>query len=315
MIKKYKQFIKENFKFGEWVEDLYNSDDYIKNIVNRYITDIDSDIRLANAINIQDERIQKEMKYYIDEYLKNGIEDKKPVISASIDIEDINESELNVAGKGIFTSFLKTLTALGQKEKLADFENCPEDFILFYFYQNMEAEIVKQIFNRFRSLSKYAETIDYGRNDVNMYFGIRCNGELEYGISYENRIPFGSFRLSSSVIKWLNSLESKSAFNIKKELVNLNYDNIITLGKIKMDMATYNPGDIEKRLNPKVSDKIISFGYQGVGNWDNGILDEGEFMTIKNNFINWLMSKKWASKVLISVKPSSHWIYIHIKLK
>lgn len=315
MIKKYKQFLKESKQFGEWVESLYVKDDYVKNIVNRYIIDVDADIRLANAINIQDDKIQKEIKYYIDAYLKNGIEEKEPVISTSVDVESITESELNVAGKGVFTSFLKTLTALGQKEKLADFKNCPEDFILYYFYENMEAETVKQIFNRFRSLSTYTETIDYSKNDVNMYFGIKCNGELEYGISYENRIPFGSFRLSSSVIKWVNGLESKSAFNIKKELVNLNYDNIITLGKIKMDMETYNPGQLEKRIKPTLSDKIISFGFEGIGNWDNGRLDEGEFMTIKNNFVNWLMTKKWANKVLISVKPSLHTIYIHIKLK
>jgi len=319
MIKRYLEFVKENLEenksIGEWVESFYDSDDYIKNIVNRYIGDIDSDIRLANAINILDERIQKEIKYYIDQYLENGIEEKKPVVDASADVEELMESEITVAGKGVFSSFLKTLTALGQKEKTADFANCPDDFILFYYYPNMESEVVKSIFQRFRSLSTYSDLIDYGKNEVNIYFGIKNNAELEYGIMYEDRTAFGSFKLSTSVIKWINNLESKSAFSLKKELVNLNYNDILTLGKIKNDMMSYNPGYFESKMKPTLSDRVITFGYQGIGKWDNGRMDQGEFMNIKNNFVNWLMSKKWSSKVLISVAPGSYWIYFHLKLK
>lgn len=323
MIKRYLEFIKENSEedqsIGEWVESLYDGDDYIKNIVNRYIEEIDSDIRLANAVNSLDERIQKEIKYYIDQYLQNGIEDKDPVIDASTDVEELMESEITMSGKGVFTSFLKTITALGQKEKTADFDNCPDDFILFYYYPNMEASVVKSIFERFRSLSTYSDLIDYDKNDLTVYFGIKNNAELEYGIMYEDRIAFGSFRLSASVIKWLNNLESKATFSLKKELVNLNYNDILTIGQIKNDMMTYNPGYNpgynEGKMKPTLSDRVISFGYQGIGKWDNGRIDQGEFMNIKNNFVNWLMSKKWSSKVLISVAPGSYWIYFHLKLK
>jgi len=56
MIKKYKEFINENFNsFGEEVESKYQ-DDYIKNIVNRYISTVDPDIRISNAINSLDEK-------------------------------------------------------------------------------------------------------------------------------------------------------------------------------------------------------------------------------------------------------------------
>lgn len=319
MIKRYLEFVKENLEenksIGEWIESLYDSDDYVKNIVNRYIEEINSDIRLANAINILDERIQKEIKYYIDQYLENGIEEKEPVVDASTDVEELLESEITIAGKGVFSSFLKTLTALGQKEKTADFDNCPDDFILFYYYPNMESAVVKSIFERFRSLSTYSNLIDYGKNEVNIYFGIKNNAELEYGIMYEDRTAFGSFKLSTSVIKWINNLESKSAFSLKKELVNLNYNDILTLGKIKNDMMSYNPGYFESKMKPTLSDRVITFGYQGIGKWDNGRMDQGEFMNIKNNFVNWLMTKKWSSKVLISVAPGSYWIYLHLKLK
>ena len=80
MIKKFIEFIKENSEnktekdfnsLGEWVEylfNLYKNDDEklsnLKSIVNRNfniykeddLTDIKSDIRLANAINILDDK-------------------------------------------------------------------------------------------------------------------------------------------------------------------------------------------------------------------------------------------------------------------
>ena len=115
MIKRYSQFIKEDFSgfnsLGEWVESLIE-DQYVKNIINRYTQDIDPEIELSNAINILDKRIQNEIKTQIENYLQNGIQEKEPEVLASTDLEMLGES----AGKGIFTSFLKSLTALGQKE-------------------------------------------------------------------------------------------------------------------------------------------------------------------------------------------------------
>jgi hypothetical protein len=320
MIKRYLEFIKENQadgfdSIGEWVESLYQ-DEYVKNIVNRYIGEIGSDIRLANAINLLDERTQKEITQQIEQYQEVGIEEKEPIIAASTDIEALTESEITKAGRGIFHSFLKTLTALGQKEKASEVERCPENFLLFYFYGNLDAGVVKQVFSRFQSLVPYLEHIDYGKNEVSLYFGVKCDGELEYGVSYDgNFTAFGTFKLNQSVIKWLNNIESKSAFALKKELVNLSYNDIIVLGKVKSEMAQYNPGYHERRLKPELKDRVMSFGYQGIGKWDNGKLDESELMNLKNNFVTWLLSKNWGSKVLISVKPNSYWLYIHIKLK
>ena len=318
-IKRYLEFIKEDYSefdsIGEWVESLYQ-DEYVKNIVNRYIGEVTSDIRLANAINILDERDQKDIKQQIEKYQQEGIEEKEPIIAASTDLETLTESEITKAGRGIFHSFLKTLTALGQKEKTSEIERCPDNFLLFYLYDNLDANLVKQVFSRFQSLVPYLEYIDYGKNETGLYFGVKCDGELEYGVSYDgNFTPFGSFKLNQTVIKWLNNIEAKSAFALKKELVNLSYSDIITLGKVKSDMTQYNPGYHEKRLKPELKDRVMSFGYQGIGKWDNGKLDESELANLKSNFVTWLLSKNWGSKVLISVKANSYWLYIHIKLK
>jgi hypothetical protein len=321
IIKKYFDFIKENKdnSFGEWVESLSN-DDYIMNIINRFVGDVSPTIRLANAINLLDDKDKSDIEKQINHYLEFGIEEKEPEIIVSAETEELLSEqvqvEISVAGKGIFHSFLKALTALGRKETNSNPDKCPDDFLIFYHYENLLAEEVKIIFNRFKSLTKYVNMIDYGKNEVELYFGIKCNGQFQYGISYDSNLSLiGEFKLSQSTIKWILSLESKSAFSLKKDLVNISYNDILTLGKIKMDMINFNPGYHEKKSFPVIKDRIISFGWYGVGKWDNGKLDGGELMNVKNNFNTWVMSKKWGTKILVSVNPQSFWLWIHIKLK
>jgi hypothetical protein len=230
--------------------------------------------------------------------------------------ESLKETEVTMAGKGIFSSFLKSLTALGKKMTDPNWEKCPDNFLLFYYYQNLDSKSVKEIFNRFKSLLKYSDIIDYQQNEVNLYFGVKCDGQFEYGVLYDSKLsPIGQFKISQSVIKWITSLQSQSAHSLKKELVNLNYVDIITLGKIKTDMKEFNPGYHEKRGQVIVKDKVISFAYYGVGKWSEGKMDEIEFANIKSKFNTWLLTKKWNDKILISVTSKSFWLHIQIKLK
>jgi hypothetical protein len=324
MIKKYLEFIKESqilYKgfnsLGEWIESI-SDDIYIKNIVTRYTTNVPVDIDMANAINTLDVTTQSEIKQQVEDYLLKGIEEKEPMVTPSTEVSNLMESleqEITIAGKGIFTSFLKTLTAMGLKENNPNWDMCPNDFLLYYIFTDLETDLVKQVFSRFKSLQRYLPIIDYQKNNLNLYFGLTSAGECEYGISYDSRFPIGKFKLSKSVVKWILSLESKSASSLKKEIVNLGFSDMITLGGIKNDMMNYNPGYFEKKSLPILRDRVISFGYYGIGKWDNGKLDEGELLNIKNNFTTWLISKKWGGKVLISVKPESFWLNIHIKLK
>lgn len=318
-IKRYIQFIKESssedfHSLGEWVESLID-DDYVKNIVSRYTQDISPDVDLSNAINVLDEKTQNDIRQQLERYTKNGIEEKDPIMIASTETEQLMESEVTTAGKGIFSSFMKTLTALGLKDSKPNWEKCPEDYLIFYYYQDLDAQSVKQVFERFKSLVRYSGMIDYGKNEVSLYYGIKCDGTFEYGVHYDSLNKMGQFRLSQSVVKWIVSMDLSSAASLKKELVNLTYSDIITLGKVKADMTTFSPGYFEKKSFPIIKDRVISFGYYGVGKWDNGKLDEGEFMNTKNKFTTWLLSKRWSGKVLINVQPSSFWLFIHIKLK
>jgi len=114
MIKKYKHFIKEDAdNFGEWVEN-YSDDEYVKNIINRFIKDIDPTIRVANSINLLDDNEQADIKSQIEEYLANGIEDKETSVSVRTIIEnepdDMNNlnkfNEFNEINEGKTSQFI-----------------------------------------------------------------------------------------------------------------------------------------------------------------------------------------------------------------
>ena len=84
MIKKYLQFINENINdikskyhtVGEYVEKLAENDEYALNIIAQHTKDIDSDIRIANAINTLDDETQSLIVKLIEDH-KNGTEDHK----------------------------------------------------------------------------------------------------------------------------------------------------------------------------------------------------------------------------------------------
>ena len=319
MIKKYLEFIKENKDFnsvGEWVESLYD-DEYIKNIVNRFLGEITPDIKLSNAINLLDSKELADIKKQIEDYQQNGLQEHPEVkVSASTEVEDILESEITLAGKGIFNSFLKALTALGQKNGQPTLDKSPDDFLLFYHYPKLISDDVKIVFSRFKSLSKYLDVIDYAKNEVDLYFGIKCDGKFEYGISYEESLPIGQFKLSQSVIKWIVQLDLKSANSLKKELVNLSYQDIILLGKIKNDMKDFTPGYHEQKSKPTLIDKVLSFGYYGLsGQWNGSKVSNDNILKFKEAFISFISNKKWYDKILINVNSNNYYVFFHIKLK
>lgn len=329
-IKKYLDFISESYNdfdtIGQWVESLSN-DPEIMRIVNRYITDetgiylgsdISPTIKLSNAVNLLDDRTKSEIKSQIEYYLEGGIKEKKPDIIASTQtdiLENLQDSEVVKAGRGVFQSFLKTWTALGLKDQNPNWNITPADMLFWWQSPDLEYLEVSQIFSRFRSLSMYFQNHQTEITGVKLYFGVSCDARLEYGFILQNRVVIGDFKLNKSTLNWINKLGLKSSNSLKNYLNQFSYFDIKSLGLIKNDIEQFIPGYFESKSTPTIQKKIISFGWYGVGKWDNGKLDEGELQNIKNNFVTWLMTKKWSDKVLISIKANSFWVYIHIKLK
>lgn len=313
MIKKYSDFISESFSadlhgtIGEYIESLALENDEIKGIVNQHLKDSEPWIEISNAINILPDLEQVNLLKRVEKYL-SGVEEE-PEVFTSTDINLLEESY----GKGVLNTFFKCLTALGFKENQPSHET-PSEFLIFFKLSGVESSRIESVFNRFKSLQSIQ--IDYTQPKMGLYFGIRNTGDFEYGYYYDELIPIGSFRLTKSLYNKIKLSDLKSASGLKKILVNYNFDDIKLLGKIKQKMDSFQPGYFEQKMTPKVYDnRVITFGFYGVGKWDNGKLDEGELLNIKGNLKNFLSSSPWSNKIQLSVVADKFWIYINIKLK
>lgn len=321
MIKKFNQFILEKNEFngfsniGEYIEHLANNDEYALNIISHYTQEIDPSIKLSNAINLLDNNTQKFiLKSILDYKSKDEKEEDPEVIAYTSD--NLIESTETLGGKNIFKCFLKIITALGQKDMKINWQNTPKDFI-FYFLSNLiKVDDLKSVSSRYQYFDDFTNKIDYTNNDCKLFYGFRDNMTFEYGIITENeKIVTGQFKITKAILNWLMTLDSPSSINIKKELVSLNYNKIILISKIKNEMLKYKLGDDNTKIHFSIQGDILSFGYFGVGKWDNGKIDEGEIENVKSNFRNFLMQFKWSDKVQISITSNQFWLYLNIKLK
>ena len=230
-------------------------------------------------------------------------------------LEFVKEYLINETyGKGVLATFFKCLTALGFKDNTHQTTEIPAEFLIFFKLSGVESSKIDAVFRRFKSLSSIQ--IDYTHPSMGLYFGIRCTGDFEYGYYYDELIPIGTFKLNKSSLNSLKLSELKSSLGLKKLLVDLSLDNIKLMCKIKTEMDKFNPGHFEQKMTPIVNnDRVITFGYYGVGKWDNGQLDQGEFINIKQNLKTFLSKNAWSEKILVSVVSNKFWIYINIKLK
>jgi hypothetical protein len=319
MIKKYNQFIVETYSeeihnsLGEYIEDLAKNDEYIQMIVSQMTGDINPSIRLSNAINLLDDLTKVELLKRVENHL-NGVEGETKV-TATVDTETVvpNEHIDESYGKGVLNTFFKCLTALGFKDNTPQTNEIPSEFLIFFKFTGIESSKVESVFNRFKSLQSIK--IDYTYPNIGLYFGIKCDGLFEYGYYYDELVPIGQFKLTKSIYNQIKLSELKSASGLKKILVNLNFEDIVLMSKIKMEMDKFNPGYFEQKMVPQINERTMTFGYYGVGKWDNGQLDAGEFENVKTNLKIFLMKYRWAEKIMISVSSNKFWVYIQIKLK
>lgn len=317
MINKYKLFIteskfdeykKEYHSIGEWIEEVSKGDDYLHSIISNYIHDVDTDVNIANAVNLLKDFDLKQLFYRIYNYINNGEEDKDVEIMANVEITENSE----FGGKNVFQSFLKSLTALGLKESFVSEPR--SNFFLFYHSKNISVLKLKTVFNRFRSLSMFIGRINYDLNECDVYYGIKQDMIFEYGFICNNEeSKIGSFKINKSTLKSLLLLQSHSALPLKRDILSLDFSDLVLLCTITREMQNYK---LSSKVNgPILKDGVLSFGYYGVGKWDNDTLDSGEYYNIRNNFKNWLLKFKWSDKILVSITHNEYWIYLNFKIK
>jgi len=323
MIKKYLEFIKESsleeikakhHSIGEYIESIAGDDEYALNIISQYTKDIDPTIRLANAINLLDEKTQEFILKMIEDNRSGNEEQKEPEVSAYTGA-NLSEST-EQGGKNLFKCFLKTLTALGLKDTNINWSKTPDDYIMCFVTNDISVQNVKLIMTRYRQFDLVVNSIDYKHNECQLYYGIKVDGTFQYGIKTEDQnLVIGKFKITKGLFNWLLVLDSPSASNLKKTLISFDLGKIILLGRIKTEMSKFNPGETQHRNKPEINGDVITFAYQGVGKWNGPQMDNADFESIRSNFKSFLSKYKWADLVQVSVTANQYWLYLNIKIK
>ena len=229
---------------------------------------------------------------------------------------EFNEANEIMAGKNLFKCYLKVFSALGLKDTKPNWETTPESFLISFKTNLIDVNTIKSVMSRYRQFDNFINEINYTHNDCQLYFGIKCDLTLEYGMGTEDQvIPIGKFKLTKGILNWILTLDSPSAINLKRELVHLDINKLSLFCKIKTEMKKFIPGQSEKKMNPQINGDVITFGYYGIGKWNNGKMDNVDLENVKNNFKTFLSKYKWSEKVQVSVTSNQFWIYLNIKLK
>ena len=227
--------------------------------------------------------------------------------------ELIKENNEVIGGKNIFKSFLKCITALGLKG-IKKSQKIPDGYLLYYLTDSISIVDIKSVLSRFKSINLFIKKIDYTQNEVKLFYGIKNDLTFTYGFHDTKVSPIGGFKLNKSSLNYIILQQSPSANAIKHDLVSLDMKKITTLSKINIDFSKF-PIKYKSKYGPDIKDDIITFGYLGIGIWNNGVLDENDFIRIKNEFKNWLKLYKWSNNIVFNITYESFWVYFNLKLK
>jgi hypothetical protein len=326
MINTFSEFTNENFNphdgtLGDYISGLAETDERVREIVASYTMDVDQSVNMSNAINILSDTVKISLLKNVEDHV-NGVEGELKVTTSSekesTDIGDDEDSgqvieliDESYGSKGIFTSFLKCLTALGFKDNTVSNDN-KSNFLFLFRFIGRNGEEVKQVFNRFASLKKVH--VDESKR-LSLYYGLRTDGMIEYGSYSEDFDPIGEFKLGKREFNIYKTSELKSLSGFKRLVVDIDYSDILTFIKLKMVMGDFDPGHVQSKMQPEINSRIMTFGYYGYGTWSGGNLSPEDLDTIKNNIKEYLSKYKWTKQCQIALDARGFWVYVNIRLK
>lgn len=317
MLKKYLQFITENISdiekkhhtLGEWVEELCLENKEILELLRPYLDDSSPSVRIANTINVLDDHGKESVYKIVTDYL-NGT-GREGDVRAFVDYTNESISDLK-AGKNVFITFLRLITALGHKDTKPTWDSMPDNFLLYFEFQTDYQSAYDKI-SRFPSLSMFMHNLP--ENEPLLYFGIKNNLFFEFGFREKDiePIPIGSFKLNKATFKFLQTLDSVSAVHLKRELAYLDPNNLPFIVKIVKHIKDYHPGNTQKRTF-KIDDNMLWFGYGGLGNWNNNQLENID--ELKKEFQQHLQTLKGHERLLMAVRTDENFMtYLVLKIK
>lgn len=280
---------------GRWLEERISGDPYLMQVTSPFLKGIDPTIRLANAIDM------------LSDFDKRQIYDA--VVRHGRLRESVEAPEAQSGGKNVFRSFLKCITSLG----LSNMEKLPaQGYLLYYQTHEVQDDLAMQSIARFRSLSTlYPATA--GGSAIRMYYGLDSGLAVRYGLVESGQLrELGSFRLTRGQYDWLQGISSPSIAQIKSQLFVVHHDDLLIFKKVHSFMSDYPLG---KGFLTTMDNATMTLVYEGVGKWDNGVVDAGEFSNLKSNLKTALGSQSWHDRILISVRADDFRLSISFRVK
>lgn len=313
-VKSYSSFILENKTTAEQIVSLVDGDSYAQSLVSKYCGDLDPTIDLLTSISLLDTKEQEEILHKIRKYkLKKTIDDAR--IDTHTDLNML-ESNTPLAGKNLFQCFLKTLTALGQKNIIANWQESPDEFILYFLSEEIDYLEIRLVTSRFKYLDMMIERELSTSQKAKLYFGLKTDMTMEFGINFiDNTKKVGEFKFTEETLLTFSSSTFLALSNFKKIMSKIGFDKLKILAKVKKELINFQPGYHEEKSKPVIKDDVISFGYFGIGAWNDGFMDNNEYENLKSNLRNYLIQFPWVDDVKMSVVTKNLWVYINLKPK
>jgi len=292
----YSECERRSGSIGRWIEEKISGNPELMQITSQFLGEIDPTIRLANAIDMLSD-FDKRQVY------------KAVVSNGKVAESAVANAEAQTGGKNILRSFLKCITSLG----LSRMEKLPaKDFLLYYQTHEVQDDVAMQSIARFRSLSTLYPATSGGAA-LRMYYGLDGGLTFRYGLVESGQLrELGSFALTRGRFDWLQDLSSPSIAHLKSQLFVVHHDDLVLFRKVFSFMSEYPLG---KDFLATMDNATLTFMYEGVGRWDNGVVDAGEFANIKSNLKTALGSHRWHDRILLSVRADNFRLSISFRSK
>lgn len=314
IVKSYQTFIIESKTIAEEIARLVEDDSYAQTLISQYCSEIDSSVDLVSALSLLSPNKQENILNLIKKYrLKKTVDE--PIIGTHTDL-NVLESNSPLAGKNLFTCFLKVLTALGQKNITTDWNLTPDDFLFYFISEELDYLDVRMVTSRFKYLDMMFNNVTTTKQTACLYYGIKTDMTIEYGVSFKGiEQKIGHFNLSENNLNSFMDSSFLALSQFKLFFSKINFHKLKLLAKVKQEFLNFQPGYFEQKTNPVIKDDVITFGYFGIGTWDNGFMDNSEYESVKTNLRNFLLKFSWVEQIKMSVVTKDLWVYVNIKAK
>lgn len=294
----------------EYIEKLYHENSDVRDIVNQYIKDKDITIRIANSIKVLPDNYFVELIRNIKNIM-NNIDDKKEIdIRASAKYIEENTN----FGKGLLNIFMKLMNEVLIHDEPIIQKN--KGYIYYLIWKNVDMDIFKPIFLKYRSLSFYDKYINFDSNYIDIYIGITNDLSINFGfITYEKSvIKVGSFILNkSSYENIINNNYNVFSKHFIKTFNKISFDLFKKYIKVINTISNIDFYHTDKE-EYEIIDDLIVFKFAGYGTWSNSSINKEDYDRFKKIIKSELSNLKFANLIKFSVNANNYWLTLKIKV-